>query len=140
MANWLHPESGARGHFRGDGTFLNETAGKVWSPTSGNISDLSAQGYQPFNEQFEFDAEDLHDDPGYQWRLEQGNKAVERSAAAGGMLQSGKTLKGLQRWSQGLASQEYKDAYGRSRSEFDQRYGQTQDAYGRASHEFGRGQ
>ena len=111
---WLHPESGARGHFRGDGTFLNETAGKVWSPTSGNISDLSAQGYQPFNEQFAFDTEDLYDDPGYQWRLDQGNKAVERSAAAGGMLQSGKTLKGLQRWSQGLASQEYKDAYGRS--------------------------
>ena len=54
------------------------------------------------------------------------------------MLQSGKTLKGLQRWSQGLASQEYKDAYGRSRSEFDQRYGQTQDAYGRASHEYDR--
>ena len=152
--NWLHPETGARGHFRGDGTFLNETEGKVWSPTSGNISDLDAQGYmpfnqrfafdpaaegyQPFNEQFEFDTEDLYDDPGYQWRLEQGNKAVERSAAAGGMLGSGKTLKGLQRWSQGLASQEYRDAYGRSRSEFDQRGDQTRDAYGRASHEYDR--
>ena len=151
--NWLHPESGARGHFRGDGTFLNETAGKVWSPTSGNISDLSAQGYQPLNEQFafddagyqpfgtefefddagyqpfgtefEFDTEDLYNDPGYQWRRDQGNKAVERSAAAGGMLQSGKTLKSLQRWSQGLAAQEYRDAYGRSRSEFDQRRDQT---------------
>ena len=161
---WIHT-GGQVGYFLDNGTFLNKDSGKVWDPTTGNMSDIDAAGYmplnqefafddagyqpfgtefefddtghQPFETKFEFDAEDLQDDPGYQWRLDQGNKGVERSAAASGMLQSGKTLKGLQRWSQGLASQEYRDAYGRARSEFDLGRDQTRGAYGRAWDEFG---
>lgn len=47
--------------------------------------------------------------PGYQFRLGEGLRAVERSAAARGILGSGATLKGLQRYGEGLASQEYGD-------------------------------
>ena len=43
-------------------------------------------GYQPLNEQFSFDADDLYKDPGYQFRLEQGNKGIERKAASRGFL------------------------------------------------------
>ncbi len=45
--------------------------------------------------------------PGYQFRLGEGVKAVERSAAARGSLQSGAAMKAVQRYGEGLASQEY---------------------------------
>lgn len=52
-------------------------------------------------------------DPGYQFRLSEGMKALDRTAAARGGLLSGATLKGAQRYGQGLASQEYGNAYNR---------------------------
>ncbi len=45
--------------------------------------------------------------PGYQFRLGEGVKAVERSAAARGTLQSGAAMKAVQRYGEGLAGQEY---------------------------------
>jgi hypothetical protein len=45
--------------------------------------------------------------PGYQFRMNEGVKALDRSAAARGRLQSGAQLKGVQDYAQGLASQEY---------------------------------
>lgn len=47
------------------------------------------------------------EDPGYQFRLDEGNKAIERSAAARGGLVSGRTAKALTRYSQDYASNEY---------------------------------
>lgn len=55
----------------------------------------------------------VQQDPGYQFRLDQGTKALERSAAASGGLFSGKTGKALTEYSQGVASQEYGNAYNR---------------------------
>ena len=94
-------------------------------------------GYQPLNEQFEFNSDDLMKDPGYKFRLEEGNKAIERNAASRGFLQSGRTMKSLGQYSQGLASQEYGKAYGRALGEFGIGKGQSRDAYGRALGEFG---
>ncbi len=45
--------------------------------------------------------------PGYQFRLDQGTKAIDRSAAARGALNSGQTLKALNDYGQGMASEEY---------------------------------
>lgn len=45
--------------------------------------------------------------PGYQFRLNEGTKAIERSAAARGLLGSGATLKALTRYGQDYASDEY---------------------------------
>ena len=97
-------------------------------------------GYQPLNERFEFNSDDLMKDPGYKFRLEEGNKAIERNAASRGFLQSGRTMKSLGQYSQGLASQEYGKAYGRALGEFGISQGQSRDAYGRALGEFGVGQ
>lgn len=47
--------------------------------------------------------------PGYKFRLSEGLKATERSAAARGGLRSGATLKALQRYGEGLASSEYEN-------------------------------
>lgn len=52
-------------------------------------------------------------DPSYQWRLDQGLGAVQNSAAAGGMLNSGGTLKALTNYAQGAASQEYQNQFTR---------------------------
>lgn len=49
----------------------------------------------------------LAKDPGYQFRLEQGNAATTRAAAASGMTGSGAVLKALARFNQGVASDEY---------------------------------
>lgn len=52
-------------------------------------------------------------DPGYQFALDEGQKAIERSAAARGNLLSGSTLKELERFSQGVADQRYGDYWNR---------------------------
>jgi hypothetical protein len=52
-------------------------------------------------------------DPGFQFRLQEGMKAVQGSAAAKGSLNSGATLKALSRYGQDFASNEYNNAYGR---------------------------
>lgn len=56
------------------------------------------------------DIEALQMDPGYQFRLEQGNKAIQRMASAGGSLGSGANIMDTARFTQGLASQEYGSA------------------------------
>jgi hypothetical protein len=52
-------------------------------------------------------------DPGYQFQFGQGMNAIQGSAAAGGNLLSGATLKALQKYGNGLANQSYNDAYQR---------------------------
>lgn len=53
-------------------------------------------------------------DPGYQFRLNEGMKAVNGSAAARGMANSGATMKALTRYGQDYASNEYDKAYNRN--------------------------
>lgn len=45
--------------------------------------------------------------PGYQFRQDEGIRAIDRSASARGQLMSGGTLRELQRYGQGLASSEF---------------------------------
>lgn len=45
--------------------------------------------------------------PGFQFRMDQGQQAVERAGSARGLLESGAILKGLTEFGQGLASQEF---------------------------------
>ena len=90
--------------------------------------DASAQGYgslaKPFGmEQFE-------QDPGYAFRQAEGMKALERSAAARGLLQSGPTLKGIQRFGQESASQEYGNAFNRYQIERSARLNPLQSLMG----------
>jgi hypothetical protein len=67
---------------------------------------------------FEVDGSTLQNDPGYQFRLAEGQKALERSAAARGGLNSGATLKSLARYSQGVASDELQNAWQRRQGAF----------------------
>lgn len=57
-------------------------------------------------------------DPGYQWQLEQGLGAIENRAAAGGGLESGRTLKALQGYGQNLANQQYQQWRGNQAADY----------------------
>jgi hypothetical protein len=80
---------------------------------------------------------DFEADPGYQFRMAEGNKAIEASAAARGGLFSGKTGTDLQNFSQGLASQEYGNAYNRfaDQRDFNRNTYETDRAFGRGNFE-----
>lgn len=56
----------------------------------------------------------LNQDPGYQFRLGQGEQALQQSAAAKGLLNTGGTLKDILNYGQSAASQEYQDAANRA--------------------------
>lgn len=56
-------------------------------------------------------------DPGYAFRLAEGQKALERSAAARGGLISGAALKAAERYGQNVASDEYTNAFNRYQTE-----------------------
>jgi len=60
-----------------------------------------------------FGMNQFQQDPGYGFRLSEGMKALDRTAAARGGLLSGATLKGAQRYGQDLGSQEYQNAFNR---------------------------
>ena len=83
-----------------------------------------ATEYTPFGTQ------QFQQDPGYGFRMSEGMKALERSAAARGGLLSGATLKGIQRFGQDLASQEYQNAFNRYQAERQARLGPLQSLAG----------
>jgi hypothetical protein len=60
-----------------------------------------------------FTMNDFTADPGYQWRLDQGSKAIERAASANGSAGSGRTLMALNDYAANQATQTYGDAYNR---------------------------
>jgi len=70
-------------------------------------------GMQDPNFQKDFSMEDYQADPGFAFRLQQGQKALEGSASARGSLHSGATLKALTRYGQEQGSNEYQNAYNR---------------------------
>jgi hypothetical protein len=59
---------------------------------------------------------DISKDPGYQFRLDEGTKAVENSAAARGSQLSGATLKELLRYGSDYASGEFNAAFQRDQA------------------------
>jgi hypothetical protein len=72
---------------------------------------VEASRYTPFGmEQFQAD-------PGYGFRLKEGLRALENSAAARGGLLSGNAMRGITRYGQGLASEEFTNAFNRYQTE-----------------------
>jgi hypothetical protein len=71
----------------------------------------------------------LAEDPGYQFRLGEGLRAMEAGAAAKGTLRGGGTLKGLMDYGQSAASQEYQRAYDRRLRGYQTGLGAAERAY-----------
>jgi hypothetical protein len=72
---------------------------------------VEASKYTPFG------MDQYKQDPGYGFRLAEGQKALERSAAARGGLISGGALKAAERYGQDMGSQEYMNAFNRYQTE-----------------------
>ena len=64
-----------------------------------------------------FGPQQFQQDPGYAFRLKEGQQALDRSAAARGGLISGGALKAAQRYGQDMGSQEYMNAFNRYQTE-----------------------
>lgn len=77
-----------------------------------------------------FGMDQFQQDPGYAFRMSEGMKGLERSAAARGGLLSGATLKGIQRYGQDLGSQEYMNAFNRYQTERNARLAPLQSLAG----------
>ena len=83
-----------------------------------SLQDLaSATG--PLTQQFSFTPTDLQNDPGYAFTLAEGQKAIQRSAAARGGLFSGGTLKKLADYTTGSAETYFNSAFNRALQTFD---------------------
>lgn len=104
------------------GPFVGDTGGveNILSPgeTSGQL-----QPFTNWSEKFQAPTDVTEqNDPGFQFRLKQGQDALERSAAARGNLLTGGTAKAIDQYSQDYASNEYSNVYNRALTEFQQRY------------------
>lgn len=77
-----------------------------------------------------FGPEQFSKDPGYGFRLSEGQKALERNAAARGGLISGGALKAAQRYGQEMGSQEYTNAFNRYQTERNARLNPLQSLAG----------
>lgn len=92
------------------------------------------QGPAPFSYAKTFaapTASDLMQDPSFQFRLDQGRKALEQSAAGKGVLRTGGTLKDLINYGQNFASNEYGNVYNRKFNEYKFDYDKEADTYAR---------
>ena len=69
-------------------------------------------------EAFSFDANDLYNDPSYQFRMKQGQDALSQNQVAGGLNLSGAAAKQMNDYTQNVASQEYGAAYNRANSQY----------------------
>lgn len=83
------------------------------------VDNLIAQGQADVNDPAygslakSFTMDDYQEDPGYQFRLAEGQKALERKLNAAGKTYSPEAAKALMSYGQGLASEEYSNAYDR---------------------------
>ena len=85
----------------------------------GQLPNLSA----PFTQQFQAPTNVTEqNDPGYQFRLQQGLQMLDNSAAAKGGLLSGNTLQGEQNYAQNYASNEYGNVYNRAFQQYQNQF------------------
>lgn len=77
-----------------------------------------------------FTPEQMQMDPGYAFRLREGERALERMQAARGNMLSGAAIKAGQRYGQDLASQEYMNAFNRAQAQLGTRLGALGSLYG----------
>jgi hypothetical protein len=72
---------------------------------------------------------DNTNDPGYAFRLQQGEQALARGATASGGAFSGGTLKALQRYGQDYASNEYNNVYNRALTNYSTNFNDALTGY-----------
>jgi len=90
---------------------IQSPAATAEGATSEFVTDPNSPDFGKYARDFRMS--DFEADPGYAFRLSEGVKALDRSAAARGGLLSGATLKGSQKYGQEMGSLEFQKAYDR---------------------------
>lgn len=72
---------------------------------------------------------DAQNEPGYEFRLGSGQRALENSAAARGLLRTGGTLKDILEYGQAFGSQEYSNVFNRALQAYGAKYQAAKDEY-----------
>jgi len=147
------------------GASASRSASKTQAAAAGQAADVQQQQYEqtradqaPYREAgynalanlqrtagnvpgaFKFGASDYQADPGYAFRLSEGQKALDRQAAARGGLISGGALKAAQRYGQEMGSQEYGNAYNRALTSYNTDVARENQLYNRQAGLAGIGQ
>lgn len=144
--NWQWDLGGGAGSSSGSGLPAGYEMGTFTGGGAYPLASVMAPGLmQPWTTPFKApDDVTQQSDPGWQFRMREGLKAVERSAAAKGTLLTGGTMKDLTRWAQDYASGEYDKVYGRALGEYQQAYnifqGNQGNQFGRLFNVMGSGQ
>ena len=108
LADLINKITSNQGEYTGAGNDAIKRLRDLLSPGGGATKDFS------FNDQ------DFRNSPGYQFELEQGQRALQRGAAATGKVLSGTQLLDAGKYSQGLASTRYGEASDRAQRVFQQ--------------------
>jgi hypothetical protein len=93
--------------------FPPETSGGNQQGAGGNANSGTGAGNNQFAAAVNMPKYQWQASPGYDWRLQEGIRGIDSSAAASGNLLSGATLKALNKYSQGIASDEYSNVFNR---------------------------
>lgn len=70
----------------------------------------------------DFTSADFQADPGFDFRMNEGMKAINNAASARGLANSGSTVKAIGRYAQDFASNEYNNVYNRFNANQDKRF------------------
>ena len=102
------------------------------SAAEGTLSQMLAKPGQglltPWTQQFTAPtADQAAQTPGYQFQLQQGEQALQNSAAAQGGLLSGNTLAGMNQYAQGLASSNYQNVFNNALTQYQSAYNTFQN-------------
>ena len=100
--------------------------------TAGNVPGAFLYDNKNMPGAFSFNNAAMFSDPGYAFRLSEGQKALDRQAAARGGFISGGALKAAARYGQSMGSEEYKNAYDRALTSYNSDVNRENQAYGRA--------
>jgi len=102
-----------------------------WRTSGGQAVGQLAAGFQPGGEfDHQFGMGDYQADPGYAFRLQQGQTALDRAGAASGRSLSGAQIKAGVDYNSGAASQEYGNAYNRFMNNRTTRFGELSNLAG----------
>lgn len=113
---------------------LMQQAGAGYTPIDSSKYLLGAQALNPgaFSGNV-----DVAQDPGYQFRMDEAQKALEAQQAKTGTLRSGFAAKDMAKYMQGLASQEYQNAYNRYLSTYNTQLGAQNQAFSQGMQQLG---
>jgi len=99
----------------------------------GNIQNNVQQGFQFGRDEF-----NQYKDPGYDFRMEEGLRALERRNAKGGNRNSGYNTRSLMELGQNLGSQEFGRARDRAYGDYQSQVAREQQTYGRGVNDYNR--